>query len=122
MKQTICIPMTFTAGTSSTTANVFIPFIVKKIHVKSAAFDAGTNSTTYVVLKSSWGLNAPLAIMYRDQTYSSPIVQDIEIELKHPELIQGNYTFTIFNLNGSVATATVNDDVVSLIVEFNGED
>lgn len=121
MKQTIFISLPFTAGQSTSNANINIPFRVKNIHIKSAVYKAGTVQTTYVCLKSTLGLNAPLAFLFRDTTYSTPSIQDIEIELKNPEVIQGNYVFTIFNVDGTQATGTVGNDVIGLIMEFNSE-
>lgn len=121
MKQTVFISLSFTAGESTALASINIPFRVKKIHIKSAVYKAGTVQTTYVVLKSTLGLNAPLGFLFRDTTYSTPSIQDIEIELKNPEVIQGTYTFTIFNVDGTQATATVGNDVIGLIMEFNSE-
>lgn len=122
MKQTVFIPLTFTAS-PQTTANISIPFKVARIHVKSLAYKAGLNGTTnYVMLRSNFGLNAPLGILNQDTTYSSGTISDVDIEIKNPEVIQGNYIFTLFNMNGSIA-ATSNGgnatDSVGLIIEFS---
>jgi hypothetical protein len=52
MKQTLFIPLTFTAS-PNTTASISIPFKVAKIHVKSYGYTSGSavNATNYVVLK-----------------------------------------------------------------------
>jgi hypothetical protein len=125
MKQTIFIPLSFVAS-PQTTANISIPFTVKKIHVKALGYQAGTNGTTkYVMLRSSLGLNSPLGILNQDSTYSSATVNDVEIELKNPEVIQGNYTFTLLYMDGSLAQTTNSGsatDTVGLVVEFNSPD
>jgi len=125
MKQTIFIPLSFVAS-PQTTANISIPFTVKTIHVKALGYQAGTNGTTkYVMLRSSLGLNAPLGILNQDSTYSSATVNDVEIQLKNPEVIQGNYTFTLFYMDGTIAQTTNSGsatDTVGLVIEFNSAD
>lgn len=125
MKQTIFIPLVF-AATPQTTATISVPFKVARIHVKSIGYQAGANGTTkYVMLRSSIGLNAPLAILNQDTTYSSGTTNDVEIEFKTPEIIQGNYTFTLFYMDGSIATtsgAGAATDSIGLIIEFNAPD
>jgi hypothetical protein len=125
MKQTIFIPLTF-AATPQTTATISIPFKVAKMHVKSCGYQAGTIGTTkYVMLRSSLGLNAPLAILNQDTTFSSGTVNDVEITFKNPEVIQGNYTFTLLYMDGAIAetsNAGAATDKVGLIVEFNAPD
>ena len=125
MKQTIFIPLSFVAS-PQTTANISIPFTVKKFHVKALGYQAGTNGTTkYVMLRSSLGLNAPLGILNQDSTYSSATVNDVEIQLKNAEVIQGNYTFTLFYMDGTIAQTTNSGsatDTVGLVIEFNSAD
>lgn len=121
-KQTVFVSILFVAGQSTGNATISIPFPVKKILVKSAVYDAGTNTATYVCLKSTFGLNAPLGILFRDNTYPAPTFNDVEIELKNPEIIQGNYTFTILQTDGiTQAVATVANDYIALIMEFDSE-
>lgn len=123
MKQTVFLSLTF-AGVPQTTASIFVPFAVLKMHVKSLAYQADTNgSAKYVYLRSSLGLNAPLGILNQDTTYSSNTVNDVEILFKNPEIIQSNYTFTLYNMDGSLATITgaPGTDIVGLIIEFNSE-
>lgn len=122
MKQTLYIPLTFTAS-PVTTAKISIPFKVSVIHVKSAAYQAGTlGDEVYVALISNLGLNAPLAILNQDTTYSSGTISDVEIELKNPQVIQGEYTFSLYTMGGALAKTTNNGaatDTVGLIIEFN---
>jgi len=123
-KLTKFIPLSFPAGSSSrTTATISIPFKVKTIHVKSAAYKAGTNGTTnYVAVMSDLVTNNPIAILNQDTTYSSATVQDIEHQLWNPIDINGTYSFWIVGMDGAPATATVGGDKVGLIIEFNSPD
>ena len=123
MKQTVFLSLTF-AGVPQTTASIFIPFAVLKMHVKSLAYQADTNgSAKYVYLRSSLGLNAPLGILNQDTTYSSNTVNDVEIAFQNKQVIQGNYTFTLYNMDGTLATITgaPGTDYIGLIIEFNSE-
>jgi hypothetical protein len=125
MKQTSFIPLTFTASPVAT-ATISVPFKVDTIHVKSIGYEAGTNGTTqYVALISSFGLNAPLAILNQDTTYSSGTINDVEIQLKNPQVIQGQYTFTLYNMDGSIAQTSNSGaatDSIGMILEFNSEE
>jgi len=123
-KLTKFISMTFPAGAASrTTAQISVPFKVKTIHIKSAAYDAGTNGTTnYVAIMSDLVVNNPIAILNQDTTYSSGCVQDIEHELYNPTDVNGTYNFWLVNMDNTAATATAGNDKVGLIIEFNSPD
>jgi hypothetical protein len=125
MKQKIAIYLTFAASPVAT-AYINVPFQVKKVHVKSMNYDAGTAGTARMVLiESNIGLNAPFGILSQDDTYSQASVQDIEIEFKNPTPIQGQYYFTLKTMGGAVASTTNSGaatDYVGMIVEFNAED
>jgi len=123
-KLTKFIPLSFPAGASSrTTAQISVPFKVGIIHIKSAAYKAGTNGTTnYVTIMSDLTVNNPLAILNQDTTYSSATVQDIEHKFYNPNDINGTFNFWIVGMDGAPATATVNGDKVGLIIEFNAPD
>lgn len=123
-KLTKFIPLSFPAGADSrTTAYISVPFKIKTIHVKSAAYDAGTNGTTnYVVVMSDLVVNNPIAILNQDTTYSSGTIQDIEHEFSNPLDINGTFNFWLLNMDGTKATETVNGDKVGLIIEFNSPD
>lgn len=121
-KLTKFIPLTFVAGTTSTTAQISVPFKVKTIHIKSAAYKAGTNSASYVSITSDLVVNNPICILFRDATYSSACVQDIEHELYNPTDINGTYTFSLLDMGGTPITATVGNDKVGVIIEFNSPD
>lgn len=125
MKQTLFIPLSF--STFSASANVFVPFTVSAIHIKSAGYTMGVAAPAvknYVLIRApNIGLNAPLAICYTDTTYSSATIQDIEIKLKNPQTIQGNYEFQLIKMDGTNYTPiSAGPDIVGLVIEFNSED
>jgi len=125
MKQTQAIYLTFTAS-AVTSAYINVPFNVKKIHIKSMNYDAGTSGTVrFVIVESNIGLNAPFGMLSQDDTYSQASIQDIEIEFKVAQPIQGQYYFTLKTMSGAVAgtsNAGAATDYVGMIVEFNAED
>lgn len=125
MKQTQAIYLKFEASPVASTY-INVPFQVKTVHIKSMNYDAGTSGTTRMVLiESNIGLNAPFGILSQDDTYSQTSVQDIEIQFKNPQPIQGQYYFTLKTMSGSVASTTNSGaatDYIGMIVEFNGED
>jgi hypothetical protein len=103
-----------------------VPFRVKTIHIKSAAYDAGTNGTTnYVTIISDLVINNPMAVLSQDTTYSSATVQDIEHQFANPLDINGTFNFTILNMDGSIgatSNAGAATDKVGFIIEFNAAD
>ena len=121
-KLTKFISMTFADGATSTTARISVPFKVKTIHIKSAADTAGADDTNYVVIMSDLVVNNPIAILYRDSTYSSACVQDIEHQLSNPIDINGTYSFWLLDMAGVPATGTVGVDNVGFVIEFNSPD
>ena len=124
MKQTLFIPLTFTTS-PTTTQNVYVPFKVENLHVKSFGYKAGTNGTTnYVALISDLVQNKPLCILNQDTTYSSNAVANIVHQFQNPTTIQGLFTFQLFNMDGTLgatSNAGAATDKVGLIIEFNGE-
>ena len=123
-KLTKFISMTFPAGAASrTTAQISVPFKVKTIHIKSAAYDAGTNGTTnYVAVMSDLVVNNALAILNQDTSYSSATVQDIEHEFYNPLDVNGTFNFWLLNMDNTPATATAGNDKVGFVIEFNSPD
>jgi hypothetical protein len=127
MKQQVTkfIPLTF-AASPVTQAYVNVPFAVEMIHVKSANYDPGTPGLARnVVIESTWGQNAPIAILSQDDSYSQNPIQDIEIKLMTPQILQGWYTFTLKTMSGVIASTSnsgADTDYIGLIVEFNGVD
>jgi hypothetical protein len=127
MKQQVTkfISLTF-AASPVTQAYVNVPFVVEMIHIKSANYDSGTAGLARnVVIESTWGQNAPIAILSQDDTYSQNAIQDIEIKLMTPQILQGWYTFTLKTMSGAIASTSnsgADTDYIGLIVEFNGVD
>jgi hypothetical protein len=125
-KLTKFIPLTFPATVSRTTAQISVPFKVGTIHIKSAAYVAGTKGVTnYVTLMSDLVVNNPLAILNQDTTYSSATVQDIEHKMSNPLDVNGTFNFWLLNMNGSTASTTnaiATPDYIGLIIEFNAPD
>lgn len=124
-KLTKFIPLTFAPSTTAatTTARISVPFKVKTIHIKSAAYKAGTNGVTnYVSVMSDLVVNNPIAILNQDTTYSSATVQDIEHQFSNPLDINGTFNFWLLNMDGTSGTATVNGDKVGFVIEFNSAD
>ena len=127
-KLTKFIPLTFDAYTTgaTTTARISVPFKVKTIHIKSAAYTASTlGDTNYVTLMSDLVVNNPLAILFQDTTYSSATVQDIEHQFSNPLDINGTFNFWLLNMDGSPASTTslvIGVDQVGLVIEFNSAD
>ena len=121
-KLTKFISMTFADGATSTTARISVPFKVKTIHIKSAAYTAGADDTNYVAVMSDLVVNNPLALCFQDTTYSSATVQDIEHELYNPTDVNGTFNFWLVNMDNTPATATVGNDKVGLVIEFNSPD
>lgn len=125
MKQTQAIYLTFAANPVAS-AYINVPFMVKKIHIKNMNYDAGTSGTArYVIVESNIGLNAPFGMISQDDTYSQSGLQDIEIEFKVAQPIQGQYYFTLKNMSGAVATTSgggASTDYIGIIVEFNSDD
>jgi len=122
MKQTQIIFLTFTATESSTTARVNVPFKVKTIHTKSISLSTGNPALTtgeYVTIESSLVGGSPLGSTFNISTYSAGTIQDIENTYWNPQVVQGEYTFIMKRSSGALYPASLNDDTVSLILEFN---
>jgi hypothetical protein len=122
MKQTQIIYLTFTATESTTSTYISVPFKVKSIHTKSISLSTGDSTLTtgeYVTIESDLVNNSPLGSTFNISTYSAGTIQDIENTYWNPQVIQGQYTFTMKRSNGTLYPASTNDDTVSLILEFN---
>jgi hypothetical protein len=121
MKQTQIIFLTFTAGTSATTASINVPFKVKTIHTKGISLTTGDAALTagqYVTIESDLVNNAPLGSTFNISTYSSGTIQDIHNQFWNPQVIQGIYNFRMKQTNGSLYNASTGNDTVSIIIEF----
>jgi hypothetical protein len=125
MKQTQILYLTFTAGTSSTSTYISVPFKVKTIHTKGISLttgDAALATGEYVTIESDLVNNAPLGSTFNISTYSSGTIQDIENQYWNPQVIQGLYNFRMKKSNGDLYQASTGDDEVSIILEFNAPD
>lgn len=126
MKLTKVIYLTFLATKSTTTAYVNVPFAVKTIHTKAISLTSGTNDPAfvtqdYITITSDLVNNSPLGTTFNNTTFSSGTIQDVENQYWNPQVIQGYYTFTMYNSRGNLYPATTNNDAVALIIEFNSE-
>jgi hypothetical protein len=122
MKQTQILYLTFTAGTSSTSTYISVPFKVKTVHTKGISLTTGNAvlaTGEYVSIESSLVNNAPLGSTFNISNFSAGTIQDIENQFWNPQVIQGQYTFTMRKSNGVLYNASTGDDEVSIIIEFN---
>lgn len=124
MKLTKAIYLTFTATQSSTTAYISVPFKVQYIHSKSMSLTSGdlTVQGNYVTIISDLVNSASLGTTYNNSSYSAGTIQDVENKFMNPQVIQGWYTFTMYNTSGSLYQASTGNDTVALILEFNSPD
>jgi hypothetical protein len=125
MKQTQIVFLTFTAGTSSTTKSISVPFKVNSIHTKAISLSTGNLALAngeYVTIESSLVNNAPLGSTYNISVYSSGTIQDVENQFWNPQVVAGVYNFVMRKSNGDYYNASTGNDTVSLILEFNGSD
>lgn len=103
-----------------------VGFLVKEIHIKSACLTALTpvaaGSELYFTLVSDLTNNEPIAQLYNSSTYSASQFCDISFKPPQPIIVNGTYTFSLFEPYGTPATTTSADCVISMIVEFNGVD
>jgi len=111
--------------TTSTTASINVPFLVKSIHIKSATYSGTTpitaNTQTYILLESDLTNFEPMALLYNDTAFSSQIFADISFQPSQPFNVNGTYNFNLRSKTGALYTTPAND-YVSLILEFNGID
>lgn len=122
MKQTQIIYLTFTAGQSSTTTRINVPFKVKTIHTKGISLSTGNSGLSageYVTITSDLVSYSPLGSTFNISSYSSGTIQDIENQFWNPQVIQGIYNFTMRKSNGTLYNASTGNDTVSIILEFN---
>ena len=125
MKQTQVIFLTFLATKSTATARISVPFKVKTIHTKSISLTTGDSTLTtgeYVTIESDLVQGSPMGSTFNISSYSANCAQDIENQFWNPQVIQGEYIFTMKKSNGSLYQASTNNDTVALIVEYNGPD
>jgi len=124
MKQTQVIYLTFTAGQSSTSKSISVPFKVRTIHSKAFSLTSGDTAVTgeYITIESDLVNNAPLGSTYNNSSYSAATIQDIENQFWNPQGIQGVYNFRLKKSNGTLYSASTGNDLIALILEFNSPD
>ena len=125
MKQTQVIFLTFLATKSTASARISVPFKVKTIHTKSISLTTGNSALAtgeYVTIESDLVSNSPMGSTFNISSYSANCAQDIENQFWNPQVIQGEYIFTMKKSNGSLYQASTGNDTVALIVEYNGPD
>ena len=122
MKITKFISLAFT--TSTTTANVSIPFSVKKMTVKSAAYKGGAQVKKQVVILTNMGemSETPLCILTQHDDIQQSRYCNTEIKFMNPIAIQGSYTFDMKELDYVTGATISGTDYVGLIMEFDSED
>jgi hypothetical protein len=122
MKQTQVIFLTFVAGTSTATARISVPFKVKTLHTKSISLTTGNTALStgeYITIESDLVQGSPLGSTFNVSAYSANCVQDIENQFWNPQVIQGEYTFTMKKSNGTLYQASTGNDKVAIIIEYN---
>jgi hypothetical protein len=121
MKQTQVIFLTFVAGSSTATARISVPFKTKTIHTKAISLTCGDATVVgnYVIIESDLVNGAPLGSTFNNSSYSAGTVQDIENQYWNPQVIQGDYTFTMKRSNGTLYPASTGNDLIAMIIEYN---
>lgn len=125
MKQTQVIFLTFLSTKSTATARISVPFQVKTLHTKAISLKTGNASLTtgeYVTIESDLVQNSPLGSTFNISSYSANCIQDIENQYWNPQVIQGEYTFTMKRSNGTLYPASTGNDTVSIVIEYNSPD
>jgi hypothetical protein len=125
MKQTQVIFLTFTATQSIATARISVPFKVKTFHTKALSLTTGDSTLAtgeYITIESDLVNNSPLGSTFNISAYSANCSQDIENQYWNPQVIQGQYTFTMKRSNGTLYPASTGNDTVAMIIEFNSPD
>lgn len=124
MKQTQVIFLTFLATKSTANARISVPFKVKTLHTKAISLTTGDGTLStgqYITIESDLVQNSPLGSVFNISAYSSNTTQDIENVYWNPQVIQGDYTFTMKNSNGTLYQASTGNDTVAIVIEYNSE-
>lgn len=101
--------------TANTTADIYIPFAVNRIIFKSLADDGATD--LYGVLSTDMIQWESVGVVYRNDAFSNSTAQTVEYHFQTPTKIQGRYTFTLRNLDRTLATIAGTESIV-FIAEF----
>jgi hypothetical protein len=122
MKQTQVIFLTFLATKSTATARISVPFKVKTVHTKAISLttgDATLSTGEYVTIESDLVQGSPLGSCFNISAYSANTTQDIHNQFWNPQVIQGEYTFTMKKSNGTLYQASTGNDRVAIVIEYN---
>jgi hypothetical protein len=124
MKQTQVIYLLFDEGTSTTRQKVSVPFTVKTVHTKAMSVQMGdvTAVNKYITVESDLVNNQSMGSFINNHTYPAGTNQNVKCLLWNPQVIQGEYTFTIKQSNGVLYPASANGDDIALIVEYSSPD
>lgn len=126
MKYNRAVYMTFVAGTASATVTINVPIKVKRIHCKSVGYITSTppaaGDAVYGFVTSDLTQGSPIAMIYQDSTYPESSGNDIEYVFQNPQPVNGTYTFNILGFDGLPLDATVGNDSLGMILEFNDEE
>jgi len=104
------IVLSFVTPIFNTTIN--IPFAVDCVKFRAISDDGSTDS--YGVLSSDLINGETVGIVYRNDLKPISPNQNVEYQFQTPTKIQGNYTFTLKNLNNTIATIGDPESIVFL--------
>jgi hypothetical protein len=125
MKKILTKPIYLLFSNSSTTsANISVPFIVNKIKCKGIVYSATSTVTIpeFGVLTSSLVENQALGIYFDNSRVTPFNSNETEFLLNSPTDINGSHTFTIYNDVGNLASTVSNGiDTIILLLEFSSE-
>ncbi len=120
MRLTKAINLTFVSVPNASAA-VNVPFQVKRIHIKNIAYYPGSALTTYNYVVSDLTQNQPLGIVSLNTVYPINNIQNMTYEFQNPQVISGNYNFTLYLTGGAIATVAGATDYMTIIAEFDSE-
>lgn len=112
-------------NSSSSTASISVPSTVKTIHVKGMYYQMGNipaaGTAQYITVVSNLTQNTPLGVVFEDSTYPINGFTDVFFDYGNPQVVQGNYTFSLLNSTGSAFVSDGNCNLIA-ILEFNTPD
>lgn len=112
-------------NSSSSQASIYVPSTVKTIHVKGLYYQmnnvpaAGT--AVYITITSNLTQNTPLGVVFEDSTYPINGFTDVFFDFGNPQVVQGNFTFSLLSPDGTPFVSDGNCYVIA-ILEFNTPD
>ncbi len=125
MKYNRIISLTFAQNNPNASVNISVPMQVKRIHCKALAYMGGipaAGAAEYGFITSDLTQNTPIGMFYDDQTYPLTMGEDIEFEFQNPQPVNGVYTFSLKELDGTpYLPFAVTGAKIGMILEFNDE-